>query len=92
MRIWTKLMKGDKLLKDNIYQLPLKYDINKLNLYLSEIAQALDIECPITLKKHYEHLYIFHTTTFTQDDFIDSIYFDKMICELISDKDNKKIK
>ena len=91
MRLWTKLIKNDKIIKDNVFELPANYDINRLELYLSEICGAMDIEKPILLKKHYEHLYYFHSTTFFKDDFIDDCNFDKMICELIADKQKKNM-
>ncbi len=68
-----------------MYNLPANYNINKLELYMSDICNALDVETPILIKKHYQHLYFFHNTTFYKEDFIDKIHFDKMVCELISD-------
>lgn len=85
MRIWTKLIRNEKISKDYVYHLPANYNINKLELYMSDICNALDVETPILIKKHYHHLYFFHNTTFYKEDFIDKIQFDKMVCELISD-------
>lgn len=90
MRIWTKLMKKEKILKDNVYKLPDNYDINRLSLYLSDICNELDIAMPILLEKHYHHLYFFKGTTFLPSDFIDPCPFDKMVCELLPDEEDKK--
>lgn len=90
MRIWTKLIKQEKIIKDNVFILPNDYDINRLSLYLSDICNELDIEMPILLAKHYQHLYFFKGATFTQNDFIDICKFDKMVCEIIPDENNNK--
>ena len=91
MRIWTKLLKKEKIIKDNVFVLPNNYDINRLSLYLSDICNELDVAMPILLEKHYHHLYFFKGTTFTKSDFIDECYFDKMVCEIIPDE-NEKVK
>ena len=92
MRIWTKLLKEEKIIKDNVYPLPIDFDINRLPIYLSDICNELDIAVPILLAKHYQHLYYFKGTTFTKNDFIDSPKFDKMVCELLNDENPKKKK
>jgi hypothetical protein len=92
MRIWTKLIKNDKIIKDNVFLLPKNYNVNKLQLYLSEICNELDVEMPVLLKKHYEHLFYFKSTTFRVDDFIDTPKFDKMVCELVLSDEEKKSK
>jgi len=90
MRLWTKLIKNDKIIQDNVFNLPDNYNINKLELYLSDICNELDVACPILVKKHYEHLFYFHNTTFLKDDFIEECKFDKMTCELISNTQKKE--
>ena len=90
MRIWTKLLKNEKIICDNVFILPNDFDINRLSLYLSDICNELDIAMPILLAKHYQHLYFFKGTTFTKSDFIDTCKFDKMVCELIPDENEKK--
>ncbi len=84
MKIWTKLINEEKIIKSFVFKLPKNYNINRLELYLSDIACELDIEKPILLKKHYEELFYFKRTTFFTSDFIDTPKFDKMICELIA--------
>lgn len=83
-KIWTKIMDKDKIVKDYVFESDDVFKIARLGLYMSEICNELDIETPIILNKHLEHFYLFHTTTFSNRDFITAPNFEKLVIEQIA--------
>ena len=82
-RIWTKIYNDKKIIKDFVYEMDKPFDINHLSIYLIDICDALDVGCPILLKKHYQHLYLFNSTRFDITDFVHESGFDYMTIEII---------
>ena len=82
-KIWAKIITDDKIKRDYVLESEDVFNINRLQLYLSDICNIFDIETPIIIKKHLEHFYMFNTTTFFPSDFISGVNFDKLLLERI---------
>ncbi len=89
MKIWTKIIRGEKILKDNLYPIA-HYDLNCIYTWLEEICHTLDEPLPIVLKKHISHINEFNSTTFLPADFVESVYFDRMVIEIFDENPQKK--
>ena len=81
MRIWVKVMKGDKILKDTIYQNYGEVTFDTFFTHLSAICHELDIPTPVLLKTHVQNFNEFHNMRFLPRDFVESIDFDKFVLE-----------
>ncbi len=88
MKIWTKIILGEKIIKDNVHPIT-KFDIDNLYSSLEEICLILDEPLPILLDKHIRHLNEFSTTTFWPSDFVEDVRYDKMIIEIFDDNPKK---
>jgi len=81
VRIWAKILKDEKILKDMIFEKFEKFDENSFFDYIAEICETLDIATPIILSKHLYHYIEFNNTTFSKNDFPEEISFDKFVIE-----------
>ena len=90
MKIWTKTIKGEKIIKDIIWSPNGVFNLNDLASYIEEICNSIDEPTPIILRKHLNHLNEFSNTQFKQDDFVEKIFFDKMVIEIFDENSQKK--
>lgn len=74
-------MLGDKITGDYMYLNGEKYDERRFNEYLVEICHEMDEPTPIVLKTHIKNFHSFNIVTFKPEDFVESVYFDKLILE-----------
>ncbi len=88
MKVWIKIIKGEKITKDFTYT-PEKYNDNELHHYLEIVCNELDEPTPIVLRKHLAHIKEFGNTAFKELDFVETIHFDKMVVEIFDDKPKK---
>ncbi len=81
MKIWAKIVSGDKILRGIVYEnpLPMKYD--NYRLWVSEICRTLDLSTPVILPAHYKNFALFHNTRFKEDDFVDELGADAFVIE-----------
>lgn len=81
VKIWGKLLVEDKIIRHKTVDIDEKacsfFDM------LKTLSQDLNIPTPVLLDKHVYDFNIFHTCTFKQDDFIESVNFDKLVVELL---------
>ncbi len=84
VRIWAKVMKNEKIVKDTVYEDASIFDIYKFFDYLTPICEKLDIATPIVVTKHLAHFLQFRNTTFMPSDFPESVNFDKLVLENMS--------
>ncbi|MGN1227577.1 MAG: hypothetical protein ACI4TX_02945 [Christensenellales bacterium] len=82
-KLWAKIIKDDKIINDLTYEQADNFHLSRLSLYMADICNTFDIETPIILNKHYEHISLFNTTTFLATDFITMPNFDKLVIERI---------
>ena len=81
-RIYAKLIKNNKVKADFVYELQNDFAIHDFFEYLQEICANLDIPTPILLTKHIKNFLIFDSTTFIEEDFVESFPYDKLLLEI----------
>ena len=82
-KIWLRTQDdGEKILKEKIFEWKGE-GIGALIDALRVVCEELDEPTPVVLKSHFFDLKQFNVTRFTSRDFVESIYFDKMILELV---------
>lgn len=80
-RIWAKVMKGEKIVKQLTYERDDKFTYSQFFTYLSDICEGLDIATPILLKTHIFNYAKFSTVRFLPRDFAETPDFDKLILD-----------
>jgi len=88
MKVWTRIIKGEKILKDNVSPIT-NLDIDSIYSTLESICRILDEPLPIILNKHISHLNEFSSTTFLPIDFVEEVGFNKMVLEIFDETSKK---
>lgn len=83
-RIWAKVLKGEKITKQIVYESDEKFVYSQFFSYLSDICGELDIETPILLKTHIFSYAKFRTVRFLPRDFAEKPEFDKLVLDNIT--------
>ncbi len=81
IRIWAKVMKKDKILKQYMFEKFSEMDYSEFFSYLKEICENLDIATPVLIKTHLFNYAKYNVVRFTQSDFVEQISFDKLVLE-----------
>ena len=81
IRIWAKVLKKDKILKQYMFEKDGEIDYSDFFDYLKEICENLDVSTPVLIKTHLFNYAKYNNVRFTQSDFIDTIDFDKLVLE-----------
>ena len=81
IRIWAKVMKKDKILKQYMLEKSCNMDYSEFFEYLREICENLDIATPVLIKTHLFNYAKYNNVRFTQSDFVEPIPFDKLVLE-----------
>jgi len=90
-RLWGKLMKHNKFLEEKVIAI----DNNSLNINnkiqaaLEIICHDFDLEKPMWFDKNTKELKQISKTSFHEDQFIESIWFDYLEIEIIDDGKKK---
>ncbi len=84
IKIWAKLIKDNKIVKDYVFSLEEKMDYSKFLEYLIDIAYNLDIPTPVLIKTHIFNYAKYNTVRFLPQDFVDTVDFDKLVLENIN--------
>ena len=80
-RIWAKVMKKDKILKQCVLEKDGEIDYSEFFSYLREICETLDIPTPVLIKTHLFNYAKYNNVRFREGDFVESIDFDKLVLE-----------
>jgi hypothetical protein len=89
-KVWGKVIKSNKILESiDIIDESKGSDKEKFKRSLEKICYKLDLSVPLWLIQHDNELRTFKRTTFTSDDFVEDVEFDKLEVDLIS-KDVKR--
>lgn len=83
-RIWGKVIKGEKIIKQLTYERDDKFTYSQFFSYLSDICEGLDIATPILLKTHIFGYAKFGTVRFLPRDFAEKPEFDKLVLDNIT--------
>jgi hypothetical protein len=86
VKIWAKLLKSDKIIKSYVFKTDEDMDYSKFFEYLSDITYNLDIPTPVLIKTHIFNYAKYNLVRFSKSDFVESINFDKLVLENITDK------
>ena len=81
IRIWAKVMKKDKILKQFMFEKFSEMDYSEFFSYLKEICENLDIATPVLIKTHLFNYAKYNVVRFSQSDFVEQISFDKLVLE-----------
>lgn len=81
IRIWAKVMKNDKILKQYVFEKTETMDYSLFFDYVREICETLDIPTPVIIKTHLFNYAKYNVLRFKQDDFVERIDFDKLVLE-----------
>lgn len=81
IRIWAKVMKKDKILKQYMFEKTTEMDYSEFFSYLKDICENLDIATPVLIKTHLFNYAKYNVVRFTQSDFVEQISFDKLVLE-----------
>lgn len=85
MHLWGKVMIADKIVKQFVLEREGQIVFSSFFDYLSEICEKLDIPTPVLLKSHIMQFAKFRHVKFIPRDFVDSVSFDKLWIENISE-------
>ncbi len=80
-RIWAKVVKEDKIIKQCVYESVSQLDYSEFPRYVREICEKLDCPTPIIIKTHLFNYAKYNNVKFKKDDFVEEIFFDKLILE-----------
>ena len=81
VRIWAKVMKKDKILKQFMFEKDGQINYSEFFDYLREICENLDIATPVLIKTHLFNYAKYNNVRFTASDFVEQINFDKLVLE-----------
>ena len=82
-RIWGKVLKDGKILKQVTYERDDKFTYSQFFEYLADICEELDIATPVLLKTHIFNYAKFNTVRFIPRDFAEPVDFDKLVLDNI---------
>lgn len=91
MKVWAKVMRGDKILRDVIYEAELSLTQSGFQTLMQEVSYKLDIATPVILAAHLKHLEKFNRVKFLDRDFIEEVDFDVLIVERVLDDKKPKL-
>ena len=80
-KIWAKVMRGDKILRQMVYEGVGEIDYSMFFEYVREICEKLDVPTPIIIKTHLFNYAKYNNVRFRANDFVESIDFDKLVLE-----------
>ncbi len=83
IRIWAKVMKKNKIIKQYVFERAESMDYSMFFEYLREICENLDIPTPVLIKTHLFNFAKYNVLRFDLNDFVEKIEFDKLVLENI---------
>ena len=83
-------MKGDKILRDVIYESDLTLTPSNFQRMLQEISYKLDVATPVTLPTHYKHFERFNRVKYLPRDFIEEVDYTSFVLERVIEKPKTK--
>jgi hypothetical protein len=81
VKIWAKLLKKDKIVRQYVFELNEQIDYSMFFDYVREICENLDAPTPVIIKTHLFHYAKYNVLKFRKDDFVEPIDFDYLILE-----------
>lgn len=81
IRIWAKIVKEEKIVKDTIFEEFTSFNPDNFFDYIATICEKLDIATPVILSKHIYHYLTFNCAVFYPQDFPEDVNFDTFVIE-----------
>ena len=81
VKIFAKIIKNEKVKNSFKYEREGEFELDDFYEYIKDISEYFDSPTPVILAKHIRDYIIFNTTTFKTDDFVEKVFFDKMVIE-----------
>ena len=81
IRIWAKIIKNGKIVKQYVYEREGLTDYSMFFDYVKDICENLDCPTPVLIKTHLFNYAKYNNVRFKADDFVEKINFDKLILE-----------
>jgi len=79
IRIWARTTIDNKVLNSMIYESDEDFSVDSFDSHIHAICEKFDIPAPILMIKHYKNFIMFNSAIFNQDDFVEKVYFEKLI-------------
>lgn len=86
MKLWIQTNTDSKIKSDCIVTLKDNFSFEDFHASVREACNELDVGAPIILANHVKHFRKFNIVRFKKDDFVETIYFDALVIELIKEK------
>lgn len=86
MKYLAQLHKGDKLIKNQLFEDDRELTPSEFTRSLQEIAYELDIATPVSLPTHFKHLKRFNRVKYLPRDFIEEVDFTSFTIEAVKEK------
>lgn len=87
-KLWIKVLKNHRIVMSEVEPL----DNRDVQTALAGKLRELDLPSPLWLNKHCTEMDSFALTSFSADDFIEPIRFDKLDVSVIEDGETKRSK
>ena len=90
MKIWAKVMRGVKILRDVIYEGEHKASFSGFREAVQSAAYLSDVSTPVLLPAHFEKFDRFNRVKFLPSDFIEDVDFTAFVLERV--KEDKPVR
>lgn len=87
MKLWFKILKDDKMIYSATEENSLSLNQEDYERTLTEMCHKANLSTPVSLVPHFMSLVRFNVTDYLPRDFIESVDFDKVIIENITEDD-----
>ena len=81
VRLYAKTIEDSRVKKYYKCAFNEDFNIEHFDFYIKTICEHFDSPSPIVLAKHIRDYLMFGTVTFRPDDFVEKVYFDKLVVE-----------
>ena len=81
IRIWAKVLKNDKIIKQCVFERDGEMDYSEFFDYAMEICASLDVPTPVLVKTHLFNYAKYNHVRFKPTDFVEKVDFDKLVFE-----------
>ncbi len=85
VKIIAKTLSKHKITNTILYTSETDFVVGQFFDHVKEICEKLDTPTPIVLTKHFRDYILFNTTSFSTQDFVEKVYFDKLILQAFTE-------
>ena len=81
VKIFAKTIQNNRIKKTYKFIADEDFEIDHFYDYVRDICEHFDSPTPIVMAKHIKDYILFNNTQFTPEDFVEKVFFDKLILE-----------